>query len=130
MELSVRLFSSVSLASLKTFESPSVKRRYVRSPEAPRTTPQQRPDRRERGREQKENVPVAHGDAFALPAPPTPASSKKAARHNKNVLTTPNQNRPQTSAVSPRSKIQSASMMECGKMAALTWLYSLFVYYN
>ncbi|XP_075886653.1 maternal embryonic leucine zipper kinase [Nelusetta ayraudi] len=91
------------------FESPSVKRRYIRSPEAAPTTPQQRQERRERGREQtcekKENIGV-HAkdvDAFVLPAPRTPASSKKAARHNKNVLTTPNQNGTKASAASPRS---------------------------
>lgn len=137
MEISVRLLSPPSVTSLKNFESPSVKRRYIRSPEAARTTPQQRPERRERGREQKENigVPCRDVDAFALPAPPTPASSKKAARHNRNVLTTPNQNGTKTGAVSPRSKsaalsIQSAPIMECREMAALTWSYSLFVYYN
>lgn len=134
--LLVGLFSPPSVVSLKSFESPSVKRRYIRSPEAARTTPQQ-PERRERGREQKENVGVHSRDVdtFALPAPRTPASSKKAARHNKNVLTTPNHNGAKTGAVSPRSKsaplsIQSASMKECREMAALTWSYSLFVYYN
>lgn len=136
-----RLFSSPSVAPLKNLESPSVKRRYIRSPEAAPTTPQQRQERRERGREQtcekKENIGV-HGkdvDAFVLPAPRTPASSKKAARHNKNVLTTPNQNGTKASAVSPRSKnallfIQSVAIMECREMAALSSSYSLFVYYN
>lgn len=89
-------------------ESPSVERRCVRSPEAVRTTTstQQRHEGRERGREQKENIDVRSKDvdAFALPAPPTPASSKKATRHNnRNVLTTPNQNVARTGAVSPRS---------------------------
>uniref|UniRef100_A0A3Q3EBP3 Maternal embryonic leucine zipper kinase n=1 Tax=Labrus bergylta TaxID=56723 RepID=A0A3Q3EBP3_9LABR len=44
--------------------------------------------------ENKENVAVQERDVdiFVLPPPRTPASSKKNARANKNVLTTPNQN--------------------------------------
>lgn len=47
-------------------------------------------------------------EIFALPPPRTPVSSKKNARPNKNVLTTPNQNAtingPKTNAVTPKGK--------------------------
>ncbi|XP_047431640.1 maternal embryonic leucine zipper kinase [Mugil cephalus] len=68
--------------------SPSVERRcaYSPNPERGRATPR----RQERG-ENKENKENS-GDIFALPPPRTPVSSKKNARPNKNVLTTPNQN--------------------------------------
>ncbi|XP_060921175.1 maternal embryonic leucine zipper kinase [Labrus mixtus] len=81
--------------------SPSVERRcgYSPTPERGRTTAQQqRQERRCREQEQisenKENVAVQERDVdiFVLPPPRTPASSKKNARANKNVLTTPNQN--------------------------------------
>lgn len=47
-------------------------------------------------------------EIFALPPPRTPVSSKKNARPNKNVLTTPNQNAnvsgSKTNAVTPKGK--------------------------
>lgn len=54
----------------------------------------QKPDRRERTKENKENLAVtsADGDLFALPAPRTPVCGRKAARTNKTVATTPNNN--------------------------------------
>ncbi|XP_052413872.1 maternal embryonic leucine zipper kinase [Carassius gibelio] len=54
---------------------------------------QQKPERRERTRENKENLAVTgtDGDLFALPAPRTPMSSRKT-KSNRNVATTPNNN--------------------------------------
>ena len=47
-------------------------------------------------------------EIFALPPPRTPVSSKKNARPNKNVLTTPNQNAyvndNKTNALTPKGK--------------------------
>uniref|UniRef100_A0A665WRX0 Maternal embryonic leucine zipper kinase n=1 Tax=Echeneis naucrates TaxID=173247 RepID=A0A665WRX0_ECHNA len=60
--------------------------------------------------ENKENIVVQEKEVeiFALPLPRTPASSKKNARHNKNVLTTPNQNanaiNSKPNAVTPKGK--------------------------
>lgn len=80
--------------------SPSVEKRYAYSPTAERgrrTTTPHHQKRREKDREQisenKENVAEEKKDEpFALPPPRTPASSKKNARPNRNVLTTPNKN--------------------------------------
>uniref|UniRef100_A0A671U2Z5 Maternal embryonic leucine zipper kinase n=1 Tax=Sparus aurata TaxID=8175 RepID=A0A671U2Z5_SPAAU len=59
--------------------------------------------------ENKENIAVQDKDVdiFALPPPRTPVSSKKNARPNKNVLTTPNQNAngTKTKAVTPKGKM-------------------------
>ncbi|KAL0203903.1 hypothetical protein M9458_001921, partial [Cirrhinus mrigala] len=54
---------------------------------------QQKPERRDRTRENKENLAVTgtDGDVFALPAPRTPMSSRKT-KSNRNVATTPNNN--------------------------------------
>ncbi|KAM4594092.1 maternal embryonic leucine zipper kinase [Fundulus diaphanus] len=76
--------------------SPLVEKRDACSPAAGRTATPQRRERRQRDQEQasenKENVPEEKGvEAFALPPPRTPASSKKNARL-KNTLNTPNQN--------------------------------------
>ncbi|XP_071361339.1 maternal embryonic leucine zipper kinase [Trachinotus anak] len=80
--------------------SPSVEKKcaYSPTPERGRTTTQHRQERRDRDQEQtnenKENIAVQEKDVeiFALPPPRTPVSSRKNARPNKNVLTTPNQN--------------------------------------
>ncbi|XP_053188032.1 maternal embryonic leucine zipper kinase [Scomber japonicus] len=80
--------------------SPLKERRcaYSPTPERGRATTQHRQGRRdgdqERTNENKENIAVQEKDVeiFALPPPRTPVSSKKNARPNKNVLTTPNQN--------------------------------------
>lgn len=80
--------------------SPAAERRrghHGRTPERQPITPQRRPERRgrERTSENKENVVAAadkDADIFALPAPRTPASNKKSAKPNKNVLTTPTHN--------------------------------------
>uniref|UniRef100_UPI0037E89166 maternal embryonic leucine zipper kinase n=1 Tax=Semicossyphus pulcher TaxID=241346 RepID=UPI0037E89166 len=94
--------------------SPSVERRYGYSPtpERGRTTAPHRQERSDRDQERisenKENVAVQEKDVemFALPPPRTPVSSKKNARPNKNVLTTPNQNAningSKTKAVTPK----------------------------
>uniref|UniRef100_A0A671K9N0 Maternal embryonic leucine zipper kinase n=1 Tax=Sinocyclocheilus anshuiensis TaxID=1608454 RepID=A0A671K9N0_9TELE len=59
----------------------------------------QKPERRERTRENKENLAVTatDGDVFALPAPRTPMSSRKT-KSNRNVATTPNNNITTTSS--------------------------------
>uniref|UniRef100_A0A665WQF1 non-specific serine/threonine protein kinase n=2 Tax=Echeneis naucrates TaxID=173247 RepID=A0A665WQF1_ECHNA len=80
--------------------SPSVDKRcaYTTTPDRGRATTQNHQKRKDRDQEQtsenKENIVVQEKEVeiFALPLPRTPASSKKNARHNKNVLTTPNQN--------------------------------------
>ncbi|XP_023124969.2 maternal embryonic leucine zipper kinase [Amphiprion ocellaris] len=80
--------------------SPSVEKRSAHSPtpERSRKTTPHRQERRERDQERasenKENTAVQEkdGEIFALPPPRTPVSSRKNARPNKNVLTTPNQN--------------------------------------
>ncbi|XP_032398550.1 LOW QUALITY PROTEIN: maternal embryonic leucine zipper kinase [Etheostoma spectabile] len=94
--------------------SPSVEKKcvYSPSPERGRTMAQHRPERRDRDQgqtsENKENIAVQEKDVkiFALPPPRTPASSKRNARPNKNVLTTPNQNAnfngSKTNAVTPK----------------------------
>ncbi|KAK9540154.1 hypothetical protein VZT92_002623 [Zoarces viviparus] len=89
---------------------------YSPTPERGRTAAQHRQDRRNRdqeraceNKENKENIAVQEKDVeiFALPPPRTPASSKKSARPNKNVLTTPNQNAhvngTKTKAVTPKA---------------------------
>ncbi|XP_029915746.1 maternal embryonic leucine zipper kinase isoform X2 [Myripristis murdjan] len=78
--------------------SPSVEKRRGHSPatERERVTPQrQRRDReQERTGEDKGNMAAPEKDVeiFALPPPRTPATNKKSARPNKNVLNTPSQN--------------------------------------
>ncbi|XP_058497504.1 maternal embryonic leucine zipper kinase [Solea solea] len=84
----------------KRLASPSVEKRraYSPTPESGRKTAPRHQDRRDRAHEQtsenKENIAVQEKDVdvFVLPPPRTPVSSKKNARHNKNVLTTPNDN--------------------------------------
>lgn len=68
------------------------RRAHGRTPE--RITPHRRQERRdqEQTNENKENVANKDAELFALPAPRTPATNKKSARHNKNVLTTPTNN--------------------------------------
>ncbi|KAF1395188.1 hypothetical protein PFLUV_G00008940 [Perca fluviatilis] len=106
----------VSVANNKDMRlaSPSVEKKcvYSSTPERGRTTAQHRQERRDRDQgqtsENKENIAVQEKDVeiFALPPPRTPASSKKNARPNKNVLTTPNQNAnvngTKTNAVTPK----------------------------
>ncbi|TDH16145.1 hypothetical protein EPR50_G00016860 [Perca flavescens] len=106
----------VSVANNKDMRlaSPSVEKKcvYSSTPERGRTTAQHHQERRDRDQgqtsENKENIAVQEQDVeiFALPPPRTPASSKKNARPNKNVLTTPNQNAnvngTKTNAVTPK----------------------------
>uniref|UniRef100_A0AAQ5ZVA1 Maternal embryonic leucine zipper kinase n=1 Tax=Amphiprion ocellaris TaxID=80972 RepID=A0AAQ5ZVA1_AMPOC len=112
-------------ASLKRLLSPSVEKRSAHSPtpERSRKTTPHRQERRERDQERasenKENTAVQEkdGEIFALPPPRTPVSSRKNARPNKNVLTTPNQNANGTkpSVVTPKGKkvvTQSMAVME------------------
>uniref|UniRef100_A0AAQ5ZMP4 Maternal embryonic leucine zipper kinase n=1 Tax=Amphiprion ocellaris TaxID=80972 RepID=A0AAQ5ZMP4_AMPOC len=93
------------------------------TPERSRKTTPHRQERRERDQERasenKENTAVQEkdGEIFALPPPRTPVSSRKNARPNKNVLTTPNQNANGTkpSVVTPKGKkvvTQSMAVME------------------
>lgn len=124
------LHLSLFFVFLKRLESPSVEKKctYAPTPERGRTTPQRRQERRDRDREQtsenKENIAVHDKDVdiFVLPPPRTPVSSKKNASHNKNVLTTPNQNAnvngTKTNAVTPKGKrrllfIQPMAIMKC-----------------
>ncbi|XP_042079352.1 maternal embryonic leucine zipper kinase [Haplochromis burtoni] len=78
--------------------SPSVEKGHPSSPtpeRARKATPRYHRERnREQASENKENNDVQDRDVdiFALPPPRTPVSSKRNARLNKNVLTTPNQN--------------------------------------
>ncbi|XP_015231666.1 PREDICTED: maternal embryonic leucine zipper kinase [Cyprinodon variegatus] len=77
--------------------SPLVENREVHGLAAGRTATPQRSEKREghqgRTSENKENVAEEKGvEAFALPPPRTPVSSKKNARPNKNVLNTANRN--------------------------------------
>ena len=128
---------------LKRLTSPSVEKRcaYSPTPERGRTTTPHRQERRdrdqERANENKENIAVQDKDVdiFALPPPRTPVSSKKNARPNKNVLTTPNQNAnangSKTNAVTPNGKrILSVSQLEVQTVQHFSPSYSLFVYCN
>uniref|UniRef100_A0A3Q1K8F0 Maternal embryonic leucine zipper kinase n=1 Tax=Anabas testudineus TaxID=64144 RepID=A0A3Q1K8F0_ANATE len=93
-------FTSISLFFLKRLRSPSVDKRcaYTPTPERGRTAAQHRQAKRDREQDQssenKENIADQEKDVeiFVLPPPRTPASNKKNARPNKNVLTTPNHN--------------------------------------
>ncbi|XP_068448064.1 maternal embryonic leucine zipper kinase [Clinocottus analis] len=96
--------------------SPPVEKRcaYSPTPERGRVPAQHRQERRDRDQERvsenKENVASTAREKdveiFALPPPRTPVSSKKSARPNKNVLTTPNRNTPskgtKTEALTPK----------------------------
>lgn len=102
------------LAFLKRLVSPSVEKGHPSSPtpeRARKATPRYHRERnREQASENKENNDVQDRDVdiFALPPPRTPVSSKKNARLNKNVLTTPNQNAninsPKPSVATPKGK--------------------------
>ncbi|XP_028263183.1 maternal embryonic leucine zipper kinase-like [Parambassis ranga] len=90
--------------------SPSVEKRcaYSPTPERGRKTTPHRQEKKERDQERtsenKENTAIQEKDVeiFVLPPPRTPVSSKKNTRHNKNVLTTPNQNGTKPTAVTPK----------------------------
>uniref|UniRef100_A0A3Q4HLB3 Maternal embryonic leucine zipper kinase n=1 Tax=Neolamprologus brichardi TaxID=32507 RepID=A0A3Q4HLB3_NEOBR len=80
------------------------------------SVPQHTPQRvRGQARKNKENNDVQDRDVdiFALPPPRTPVSSKKNARFNKNVLTTPNQNAninsPKPSVATPKEHKKRAA---------------------
>uniref|UniRef100_A0A665WQQ7 Maternal embryonic leucine zipper kinase n=1 Tax=Echeneis naucrates TaxID=173247 RepID=A0A665WQQ7_ECHNA len=109
-----------------TMTSPSVDKRcaYTTTPDRGRATTQNHQKRKDRDQEQtsenKENIVVQEKEVeiFALPLPRTPASSKKNARHNKNVLTTPNQNanaiNSKPNAVTPKdAKIERLNQTMC-----------------
>ncbi|XP_023812237.1 maternal embryonic leucine zipper kinase [Oryzias latipes] len=75
----------------KRLVSPTVEKRYVRSPMEERGRRRQRDQ--EQKSENKENLAEDKGaEMFALPPPRTPVPSKRNPRSIKNVLTTPNQN--------------------------------------
>ncbi|XP_056136829.1 maternal embryonic leucine zipper kinase [Lampris incognitus] len=109
--------------------SPSTENKRGRgpTPEKKPTTPhrQERRDRdHKRTNENKENIGVPEKDVeiFALPAPRTPASSKKKTHSNKNVLTTPTQdpvNGTKTNGVTPKGG-GSASKEQSRKKGAVT----------
>lgn len=77
-------------------------------------------------------------ELFVLPPPRTPVSSKKNARRNKNVLTTPNQNAnvngTKTNAGTPKGKnhlvYSTSGNNEVQKMRGFSPSHSLFVYSN
>lgn len=85
---------------LKRLASPSSEKKSTFTAATPERgrTPHHLKERKDRNRERtvenKENIALHDKDVdiFVLPPPRTPVSSKKNARHNKNVLTTPNQN--------------------------------------
>uniref|UniRef100_A0A8C2H4A1 Maternal embryonic leucine zipper kinase n=1 Tax=Cyprinus carpio TaxID=7962 RepID=A0A8C2H4A1_CYPCA len=72
---------------------------------------QQKPERRDRTRENKENLAVTgtDGDVFALPAPRTPMSSRKT-KSNRNVATTPNNNIISTSSNANKGELDNESL--------------------
>lgn len=119
--------------------SPSAERRCAYSPatERGRTTTQHRQERRDRdhGRatENKENVAVQEKDVeiFALPPPRTPVSSKKNARPNKNVLTTPNQNVNGTKTTPKGKRSFSATQVQTTQSSSFhhaVYLYTIIVF--
>lgn len=73
----------------------------------------QKPERRDRTRENKENLAVnsSDRDVFALPAPRTPMSSRKATRSNRTVATTPNNNIINTSSDTNRGAASASKEM-------------------
>uniref|UniRef100_A0A667YRU7 Maternal embryonic leucine zipper kinase n=1 Tax=Myripristis murdjan TaxID=586833 RepID=A0A667YRU7_9TELE len=103
--------------------SPSVEKRRGHSPatERERVTPQrQRRDReQERTGEDKGNMAAPEKDVeiFALPPPRTPATNKKSARPNKNVLNTPSQN---TNGIKTTPKGKKNSLIKC--LTVRRWL--------
>lgn len=111
-----RLLIYLFFVFLKRLGSPSVEKKctYTPTPERGRRTPQCRQERKdgdpEQTSENKENVALHDKDVdiFVLPPPRTPVSSKKNARNNKNVLTTPNKNTnvngTKTNSVTPKGK--------------------------
>ncbi|KAK2816999.1 hypothetical protein Q5P01_025190 [Channa striata] len=120
--------------------SPSVEKKcaYSPTPERGRTPTQQERRGRdhEKSSENKENIAVEETDVemFVLPPPRTPASSKKNAHTNKNVLTTPNQNAnvngSKTKALTPKGggsaskephKKRAAENKESANMEILTF---------
>lgn len=131
---------------LKRLASPAVERRCAYSPNPDRgrkATTRHRQERRGRDQtaENKENIAVQDKDVdiFALPPPRTPVSSKKNARPNKNVLTTPNQNAngTKTKAVTPKGKMslsvtQPVAVMKCRQcrisVRRAVYLYTIIVY--
>uniref|UniRef100_A0A8C2GSN4 Maternal embryonic leucine zipper kinase n=1 Tax=Cyprinus carpio TaxID=7962 RepID=A0A8C2GSN4_CYPCA len=72
---------------------------------------QQKPERRDRTRENKENLAVTgtDGDVFALPAPRTPMCSRKT-KSNRNVATTPNNNITTTSSDAKKGELDNESV--------------------
>uniref|UniRef100_A0A8C1AX31 Maternal embryonic leucine zipper kinase n=1 Tax=Cyprinus carpio carpio TaxID=630221 RepID=A0A8C1AX31_CYPCA len=72
---------------------------------------QQKPERRDRTRENKENLAVTgtDGDVFALPAPRTPMCSRKT-KSNRNVVTTPNNNITTTSSDAKKGELDNESV--------------------
>uniref|UniRef100_A0A8C1JPS6 Maternal embryonic leucine zipper kinase n=1 Tax=Cyprinus carpio TaxID=7962 RepID=A0A8C1JPS6_CYPCA len=105
---------TIQLVSEKFTSETSEKRRneMCNSPLIEQGRPrQQKPERRERTRENKENLAVTgtDGDVFALPAPRTPMSSRKT-KSNRNVATTPNNNIISTSSNANKGELDNESL--------------------
>uniref|UniRef100_A0A8C2GT37 Maternal embryonic leucine zipper kinase n=1 Tax=Cyprinus carpio TaxID=7962 RepID=A0A8C2GT37_CYPCA len=81
---------------------------------------QQKPERRDRTRENKENLAVTgtDGDVFALPAPRTPMCSRKT-KSNRNVATTPNNNITTTSSDAKKGELDNESVEHHNKSRSL-----------
>uniref|UniRef100_A0A9J7ZC91 Maternal embryonic leucine zipper kinase n=2 Tax=Cyprinus carpio TaxID=7962 RepID=A0A9J7ZC91_CYPCA len=81
---------------------------------------QQKPERRDRTRENKENLAVTgtDGDVFALPAPRTPMCSRKT-KSNRNVVTTPNNNITTTSSDAKKGELDNESVEHHNKSRSL-----------
>uniref|UniRef100_A0A7N6BJJ4 Maternal embryonic leucine zipper kinase n=1 Tax=Anabas testudineus TaxID=64144 RepID=A0A7N6BJJ4_ANATE len=141
----VRLsFTSISLFFLKRLRSPSVDKRcaYTPTPERGRTAAQHRQAKRDREQDQssenKENIADQEKDVeiFVLPPPRTPASNKKNARPNKNVLTTPNHNDnvsgSKTNAGTPKGKKRPIcySQITIISVHHMVYLYTVIVFFS
>uniref|UniRef100_A0A8C8DWM7 Maternal embryonic leucine zipper kinase n=1 Tax=Oryzias sinensis TaxID=183150 RepID=A0A8C8DWM7_9TELE len=119
-ELQVRILATSQafcpLSRLSTrLVSPTVEKRYVRSPMEERGRRRQRDQ--EQKSENKENLAEDKGaEMFALPPPRTPVPSKRNPRSIKNVLTTPNQN-------------VNANKSNAGTPKGKTSFWSILVYY-
>uniref|UniRef100_A0A672MGZ6 Maternal embryonic leucine zipper kinase n=1 Tax=Sinocyclocheilus grahami TaxID=75366 RepID=A0A672MGZ6_SINGR len=81
---------------------------------------QQKPERRDRTRQNKENLAVTgtDGDVFALPAPRTPMCSRKT-KSNRNVATTPNNNITTTSSDANKGELDNESVEHHNKSRSL-----------
>lgn len=115
---------------------------YTPTPERGRTAAQHRQAKRDREQDQssenKENIADQEKDVeiFVLPPPRTPASNKKNARPNKNVLTTPNHNDnvsgSKTNAGTPKGKKRPIcySQITIISVHHMVYLYTVIVFFS